>query len=196
MSAQRWHQWRNMDVTACPSHGVVTLIPPVWIPPSGQVPNGGTIEGTSNAHGNEILGTSVILHGIANQYSFAADGLYLPAADRGLSQYHAFNGDAPVEPGQTGWLTWDLPTWAAVDGSLARDADDLPIFVPGDGIYTFGTVQTLGAPGWTLASVAGAIILFENTGVLYTIAAHPEIKRAWVGAGVTYSIDTIEDERP
>lgn len=190
MSTQRWHEWRNMDSTTCPSHGVVQIIPPAWIAPDGQVPGGGIIQGSINFSGNEILGTSIILHGIANQYNFVADGSYvLSAADRGLSAYNAFNGEAPVPPGQTGWLTFDLPTWAAIDGKLERGVYDTPIFVPGDGIYTFGTVQTLGVPGWTLASCAGAALLFDNTGVLYTIAALPQLKRAWVGAGVTYSID-------
>jgi len=190
--SQRWHEWRNMDTTTCPSHGAVVVLPPVWIPPTGQVPNGGTINGSSLLSGNEIYGTRVILHGYANQYAYVADSVYTPVSNRGLLNEFAFNGGAPVAPGEIGLLTWDLPAWAAVDGIIDKPDRITPTFTPGAGRYQFGGLQTAGAPGWTLASVADPSVLFDDTGVLYTLAAIADLKLVFVGCGVTFALDPVE----
>jgi hypothetical protein len=194
---QRWHEWRNMESTTCPSFGHVFITAPAWSATTGgQVPNGGTIFGNSNVHGNEYLGAEVILHGRMNVYDYTQLSDYFgyganSFGHRGIATNSAFNGELPVPPGEVGLLTFDLPTWAAVEGYIDKPDGIVPTFIPGDGLYHFGSLQTCGMPQWELTSAIGPNILFDDTGVLYMLAAIPELKRVFVGRGTTFMMDPL-----
>lgn len=176
--SQRWHQWRNIHSTPCPSHGCVSVYLN-YPPESGQVPGGGTIDPAENLTENEMLGSALILHGTRPDYDLASDsGAYGNGQFRGLSIHMAFNGDLPVEPGQTGWLTFDLPTWAAIDSA------------PGGLSGGNGTFVTA-LDDWVLVNpvLVGDGAILAHTGGLFVLASDPVNSRVLVGMGIVYTED-------
>ncbi len=168
---QRWHEWRNMSDTACPSHGVVRVVTAVEPVP-------GIVDVDETLTDNEMLGASLILHGMRPNYDFEADDSYNNNLFRGLSIHYAFNGDTPVEPGQIGLLTFDLPTWAAIDtapGGLSG----------GNG--TFVTVFD----DWNLINppLVGDDGLLPHTGGIFVLASDPVNSRVFVGMGIVFTED-------
>lgn len=184
-----------MDDTTCPSHGVVRVVGPVFYPPDGQVPGGGIVDPAITRSDNEVVGASILLHGARPGYRFYSDSNYENAAYRGLSVHSAFNGDTPVAPGEIGLLTWDLPTWGVIGGTLSAPGEGegtTPIFTPDKGRFQFGAVVTV-FDDWKLVCVTDERLLKEHTGCLYTLASNASILRSWVGAGVVYSILNQEE---
>ncbi len=204
MGQQRWHEWRNMDVTTCPSHGVVRPIVPIFYPELGEVPNGGVVN-ISHRHGyqpisvveyitptdSELMGSDLLLHGMKPDYSFTLtdDGyIYFQTVRHGLSIKHAFNGDQPVEPGGIGLLTYDLPTWVLIGGSIVPDDSDPPVpLITTTGDYSFGRLVTA-LNQWEAYTVPFPFILAEHTACLYSLATQEDAKRVLVGGGVTFRI--------
>lgn len=195
MNQQRWHIWRNINEAPCPAHGVVRVAVPEWNPPDGKVPNGGTVnlepfivgQPLNKSTYNEVFGTEYILHGTRPGYNLINDTDYLSMDERGFSVYYAINGDTSVEPGQTGLLTWDLPTWIAIGGRLDPDELGQPVLTPGVGLWNFGAVITV-LNDWAAVAVSDPRLLKNNTGCLYLLASHQTLLRAFVGAGIVYSI--------
>lgn len=167
--AQRWLTWRNMDTTACPSYGCVRVVTPV-----GPVP--GIIDVNETLSDNEILGSDVILHGMRPNYDYDSDLQLHNAAFRGLNVHNAFNGLAPVEPGQTGLLTFDLPTWAAMES----DPPSIP--------SAFGSIVTCGLD-WGLIYRPNAYL--EHTGYLHVLGYDSVARCVFVGAGVVYGGEVV-----
>lgn len=176
--SQRWHEWRNVHSTPCPSHGCVRVVTPV--PVFGQVPGGGTVDPDANLTENEMLGSNLILHGTRPNYVFANDNEYNNAGFRGLSIHMAFNGDMPVEPGKTGLLTFDLPTWAVVDdmpgGATGLVSDSVVVTVFNDWVLHYHGIN----PNDPLKI---------HTGVLPVFGCDPVNNRVFVGHAIVYGLD-------
>lgn len=188
MSHQRWHEWRNVGETTCPAHGVVRIVAPTFIPPDGETPYGGVVNPAITTSDNEVVGSTIILNGAPPGYDLVSDTEYHAGFSRGFSVHHAFNGSSDVAPGEIGLLTFDLPTWAAIGGSVAK-VDGNIVFSPGDGLYTFGSVVTA-TEDWKAVSVVDpAVALLANTGCLYVLAGDETNHRVYVGGGVTYAIE-------
>lgn len=182
--SQRWHEWRNMHGTTCPSFGVVRLI----IPQEGSIPGGGTVDPSPvanfpygpNQSENEVCGGTLIMHGSRPNYDFDADSTYPHARHRGFSPNYAINGASPVEPGQLGLLTFDLPAWVKVDAAPR----------PTVGVSNFVTVFD----DWIAhfhdpSSDPGQRELQQNTGILYVFGFDSVNMLAFVGMGISYQID-------
>lgn len=188
MSHQRWHEWRNMDTTTCPSHGVVRIVVPETGP---QVE--GVIDPGNTLIENEVLGPNIILHGKRPNYNFDADtnDYYLPSLHRGISTYFAINGHVPVGPGEVGLLTFDLPSWIVVDrmprGGALSGVVDLGNYITAfsDWVAHFHVIQQdpLLRP------------LQIGSGLLYVFALDTTNMRVLAGVGTVYTVDDeiIED---
>ena len=84
---QRWLDWVNEDPggDTCPAFGVISLV------------------------ASQFDGRSLIFTGRRQSPSYA------PTEElRGADWYVAFNGPRPVEAGQRGKLTFDLPAWCQI----------------------------------------------------------------------------------
>lgn len=87
-AGQRWLRWINLDEFPCPSFGVV------------------------NITGSRIDGTEIL---------FEASRMPRPSLgtgnvwELGIPWTAAFNSETTVEPGDTGLLTMDLPTWCLIN---------------------------------------------------------------------------------
>lgn len=182
MAQQRWHEWRNRHTTTCPSYGavvVITPVPPVpgiVITPQMSVP--GIVDTPETLTENEMLGDSLILHGTRPDYDYESDREHHNAQFRGLSVHMAFNGAAPVEPGRVGLLTWDLPTWAAME-----DPNN-PQFPAYFNPSAFGS-KVFAAQDWRLIC-RNSQDMEPNTGYLYVLGFNSVSNIAFVGAGVVF----------
>lgn len=140
-------------------------------------------------------GTQLILHGKRPNYAFFLDEFspYTQRKVRGFSLRMAFNDNAPVHPGEIGLLTWDLPTWVAIGGTVDASGDPpTPFFEPDIMLGDFGRIVTV-FNDWTAVCVSSPAVLIEQTGCLYTLASDVISKRSYIGAGVLYTIvDEIE----
>lgn len=153
MSHQRWHEWINMSGTTCPPFGVVRL------------------DLVSNDPTDQEIGFRVVLHGYEPDYTIASDAGFYGNTFRGFSYFHAFNGAIEVQPGQRGLLTFDLPTWCAMDPA----AED------------FGSLVAI-FNDWKARVVTEAEI-YPNTGCLRLLAADSALGIAFIGAAVTYAVE-------
>lgn len=139
---------------------------------------------------SELLGSEQILHGFKIKNTFVSTEYGGRA--RGIFPMLAFNGPNAVEPGQLGVLTWDLPTWAAVDGELVFDEDlGEAVVKPGQQTYQFGGIVTA-VDEWKVVTVPIPSKIPYSFGALYTLAGDRESKRLFIGAGPTYSMGPIE----
>lgn len=182
--SQRWHEWRNMHGTTCPSFGVVRLI----IPQEGSISGGGTIDPSPTANTpygphrseNEACGNKLVMHGSRPDYDFDADSAFPQATHRGFSPYYGINGAAPVEPGQLGLVTFDLPTWVKVDTApLSSVGSTNFITVFDDWIAHFHDPST----------DPGQRELLPHTGILYVFGYDSVNMLAFVGMGISYQMD-------
>lgn len=189
MSTQRWHEWRNFDITTCPSHGVVRIdSPPQSILPGGQVPGGGIVDGVITNSDNEVFGANIILTGIKPLYTNDEGYSYsLSERPRGFSPQFAINGDIPVEPGGVGLCTYDLPTWVAVKGHLAISLQGEVFYVPDEPVGDFGAIVTVFDDWYAITADADALKV--NTGCIHTLASNRQAKLNFIGGGVVYQMN-------
>lgn len=120
---QRWHHWRNIAVSRCPPYGIIAI--------NGVENSGYESFGNSNPNRLVFRGTHP---GEDQQGALPFDWNY------------AFNGGSVVRPGEIGELTFDLPTWAAVNSG-----EDPAVPVPE------GVIYGVAAGRWLLTKLGGQL---------------------------------------